>query len=146
MRVIESPSMPPIGPYSVGIAVPPGGELVFFSGVIADPSKSDTFREEVESVFDWLMILLSEAGLKRDDIVDVQAFIVDLPKNGAAFNEVYGKRMLKPYPARATIGVAALPKGVWVELKVTAIQRLAVAGNSPHAAGGVHCKQHEGCG
>lgn len=112
--------MPPIGPYSTAIVVSAGSKFVFFSGVI--PSVTDcTFTEEVKSVFDNLTALLDDAGLTLEDIVDVQAIIVDLHENGATFNEVYGTRMPKPYPARATIGVAALPQGVQVELKVIAV-------------------------
>lgn len=150
MRVIASTRMPPIGPYSTGISIPAGSELVFFSGVI--PSVTDrTFIEEVESVFDNLTALLDESGLTLEDIVDVQAFIVNLPDHAAPFNDVYRTRMSEPYPARATIGVAALPKDMRVELKVTAVRTPSgtgscAVGGEPCAGGsGPRWANNEGC-
>jgi 2-aminomuconate deaminase len=65
--------------------------------------------------------ILSDAGLALSDIVDVQAFLVDIDKNFATFNAVYAEYFrASDGPTRTTVGVTGLPTPIHVELKVVA--------------------------
>lgn len=72
------------------------------------------FAAEAHQVFKNLRAVAQAAGGSLDDIVKLNAYLTDLG-NFAVFNEVMAEYFTQPYPARAAIGVAALPKGVQVE-------------------------------
>jgi 2-iminobutanoate/2-iminopropanoate deaminase len=63
--------------------------------------------------------VLTAAGLSFDHIVRTTIYLVDLA-DFARVNEIYGRRFTAPYPARATVGVAALPRGARVEIDAIA--------------------------
>ena len=65
------------------------------------------------------MLFRSAAGFTFDDIVKTTIFMVDLA-DFATVNEIYGRALSQPYPARSTIQVAALPKGGLVEIEAIA--------------------------
>lgn len=110
-----------IGPYSQAVVV---GDLVFLSGQIGlDPSSGQLVtggtEAETERVLANLGAVLAAAGLSFDHIVRTTIYLVDLA-DFARVNEIYGRRFTAPYPARATVGVAALPRGARVEIDAIA--------------------------
>ena len=116
-QVITSEQAPSaIGPYSQAIKV---GNTVYLSGQIPlDPATMEVvegFEAQVCRVFDNLSAVAEAAGGKLQDIVKLNIFLTDLG-NFATVNEIMERYFEKPYPARAAIGVAALPKGVPVEV------------------------------
>ena len=106
-----------IGTYSQAVKV---GTTVYLSGQIAlDPQtmtmvQGDT-EAEVRRVFDNLQAVARAAGGSLDDMVKLNVFLVDLA-NFALVNEVMAEYFQQPYPARAAIGVAALPRDANVEI------------------------------
>lgn len=116
-QVITSEHAPSaIGPYSQAIKV---GNTVYLSGQIPlDPATMEVvegFEAQVCRVFDNLSAVAEAAGGQLQDIVKLNIFLTDLG-NFAKVNEIMERYFEKPYPARAAIGVAALPKGVPVEM------------------------------
>jgi reactive intermediate/imine deaminase len=107
-----------IGTYSQAVKV---GSTVYISGQIPlDPVTmslvADTFPEQCERVFDNLAAVAQAAGGSLQDIVKLSIFLVDL-RNFATVNEIMARHFTEPYPARAAIGVAALPKDAQVEIE-----------------------------
>ncbi len=105
-----------IGTYSQAIR---HGNLVFLSGQIPlDPQTMDIvdggFEARARQVFDNLRAVAEAAGGSLDQVVKLTIFLTDLD-NFAAVNAVMEDYFNKPYPARAAIGVASLPKGADVE-------------------------------
>ena len=105
-----------IGPYSQAIRT---GQLVFLSGQIPlDPVTMQIVDGDFESrarrVFDNLRAVAEEAGGDLDKIVKLTIYLTDLG-NFAAVNSVMADYFKEPYPARAALGVASLPKGADVE-------------------------------
>ena len=107
-----------IGPYSQAIKV---GNTVWISGQIPlDPNTmevvSDGIIEETRQVFANLIAIAEAAGGTLDNAVKINISLTDL-NNFAAVNEVMADVFSEPYPARACVQVAALPKGVQVEIE-----------------------------
>ncbi|QOC22816.1 RidA family protein [Wenzhouxiangella sp. AB-CW3] len=106
-----------IGPYSQAVRA---GDTVYLSGQIPlDPATGEVVEGDFEAlvgrVFDNLAAVAEAAGGSLDDIVKLNIFLTDLGQF-AVVNRLMGERFSEPYPARATIEVAALPKGVPVEM------------------------------
>ncbi|MDZ7645322.1 MAG: RidA family protein [Woeseiaceae bacterium] len=107
-----------IGPYSQAIAVSTG-DIVFLSGQIPlDPATMELvdgdFAARTRRVFDNLAAVAEAAGGSLDDIVKLTIYLTDLG-NFATVNEIMADYFAEPYPARAALGVASLPKGADVE-------------------------------
>ena len=107
-----------IGPYSQAIKV---GNTVWISGQIPlNPNTmevvSDGIVEETRQVFANLIAIAEAAGGTLDNAVKINISLTDL-NNFAAVNEVMADVFSEPYPARACVQVAALPKGVQVEIE-----------------------------
>jgi reactive intermediate/imine deaminase len=105
-----------IGTYSQAVRV---GDLVFLSGQIPlDPTTMDVvsgdFEARARRVFDNLRAVAEAAGSDLDHVVKLTVFLTDL-SNFATVNRVMQDYFTEPFPARAAVGVAALPKGVDVE-------------------------------
>lgn len=105
-----------IGTYSQAIEV---NDLVFLSGQIPlDPATMEVvdgdFETRARRVFDNLAAVAGAAGGSLDDIVKLTVFLTDLG-NFATVNAVMEDYFNEPFPARAAVGVASLPKGVDVE-------------------------------
>lgn len=105
-----------IGTYSQAIRT---GDLVFLSGQIPlNPATMDVvdgdFEARARQVFDNLKAVAEAAGGTLDHVVKLTIFLTDLD-NFATVNSVMEDYFEKPYPARAAVGVASLPKGVDVE-------------------------------
>ncbi|HLS05054.1 MAG TPA: RidA family protein [Wenzhouxiangella sp.] len=111
-----------IGPYSQAVK---SGNTLYVSGQVPlDPATGELvdgdFRALVERVFDSLEAILKEAGGDLDSIVKLNIFLTDLAQFGVV-NELMGEHFTQPYPARATVEVSALPKGVPVEMDAVAV-------------------------
>ena len=107
-----------IGPYSQAIKT---GQLVFISGQIPlDPATMEIIPGDIEAlarrVLDSLAAVAHAAGGSLDDIVKLTIFLTDLDQF-ARVNEVMAGYFKPPYPARATVGVVSLPKGVPIEVE-----------------------------
>lgn len=105
-----------IGPYSQAVRA---GDLVFLSGQIPlDPATMNIvegdFERRVRQVFDNLSAVAEAAGGGLDDIVKLTIYLTDLDNFGAV-NSIMSDYFSEPYPARAALGVAALPKNADVE-------------------------------
>lgn len=106
-----------IGTYSQAIRA---GNTIYLSGQIPLDPKSmqlvtgDT-RAEIARVFDNLAAVASAAGASLESAVRITVYLTDL-KNFSLVNEVMAEYFKEPYPARAAIGVAALPRGAAVEV------------------------------
>ena len=108
-------------PYSQGIVA---GDLVFVSGQLGiDPEGGHVVQggivEQTEQVMKNLSAILEEAGSSLDDVLTTSIFLVDLD-DFPAMNEVYARHLSEPYPARATVQIAALPSGARIEVAVVA--------------------------
>ena len=106
-----------IGTYSQAVKI---GTTVYLSGQIPlDPASMDLVSGNAEArirrVFDNLNAVAEAAGGTLQDIVKLNVFLTDLSQF-ALVNQVMSEYFLPPYPARAAIGVAALPKGTDVEM------------------------------
>ena len=107
-----------IGPYSQAVRV---GDTVYCSGQIPlDPVTMelvmDSFEAQAQRVFENLAAVAEAAGGSTADFVKLTIYLTDLA-NFAAVNEVMKRFFREPYPARAAVGVKALPKGVDVEVE-----------------------------
>jgi 2-iminobutanoate/2-iminopropanoate deaminase len=115
-----------IGPYSQGIETT-GTRTLWLSGQIAlDPATGELVPGDVtaqaERVMQNLGAVLESAGAGFEDVVRCTIYLVDLA-DFAKVNEVYGRRFPQHPPARATVQVAALPKGARVEIDAVAVLR-----------------------
>ena len=112
-----------IGAYSQAVRA---GNTVYMSGQIPLDPKSmavvgnGDFAAETHQVFKNLRAVAEAAGGSLDDIVKVNAYLTDLD-NFATFNQIMAEYFNQPYPARAAIGVAGLPKGVQVEAEAVLV-------------------------
>jgi reactive intermediate/imine deaminase len=106
-----------IGTYSQAVKV---DSTVYISGQIPlDPASMEVvsggIEAEITRVFDNLKAVATASGGSLADIVKLNIFLTDL-SNFPTVNELMAQYFQQPYPARAAIGVAALPKGVGVEM------------------------------
>lgn len=106
-----------IGTYSQAVKV---DETVYISGQIPlDPASMEVvgggIEAEITRVFDNLAAVAAASGGSLADVVKLNIFLTDLG-NFPTVNEIMATYFQQPYPARAAIGVAALPKGVGVEM------------------------------
>ena len=109
-----------IGTYSQAVR---SGNLLFMSGQIPlDPETMEVvegdFAARAHRVFQNLQAVAEAAGASLDQAVKLTIFLTDLD-NFATVNEVMAQYFNEPYPARAAVGVASLPKGVDVEAECT---------------------------
>ena len=121
-QTISSNSAPKaIGPYSQAVRA---GQLLFVSGQVPlDPATGQMvaggIAEQTRRVLDNLGAVLSAGGRSFADVVRTTIFLADM-NDFAAVNEIYGQYFSEPYPARATVQVARLPKDARVEIDVIA--------------------------
>lgn len=119
---IQTPHAPAaIGPYSQAIKA---GDLLFVSGQIPlDAATGELIRsgvaDETKKVLDNLKAILEAAGGGLGDVVKTTIFLKDM-NNFGVVNEVYGTYFPQPFPARATVEVARLPRDVNVEIEAVA--------------------------
>ncbi len=111
-----------IGPYSQGVRC---GTHLFLSGQIAiDPRSGEVVGGSIEAettqVLKNLGSVLARAGATLEDVVKTTVFLTDLA-DFDDMNGIYSKFFTEPYPARSTIEVKGLPKGVRVEIDAVAV-------------------------
>jgi 2-iminobutanoate/2-iminopropanoate deaminase len=110
-----------VGPYSHAVEC---GEMLYLSGQTPIDSKTGKLVDgdigtQTKQCFTNLFHVLSAANLTPEHVVKVNVFLTDM-SDFTAMNEVYEKQFEAPYPARTTIGVAALPLGAKVEIEMIA--------------------------
>lgn len=121
-EAVVSPNAPKaIGPYSQAVKV---GPWVFCSGQLGmDPETGELvpggIEAETRQALTNLQHVLEAAGASLDHVVKVTVFLQDIG-DFAKMNEVYSTFFRAPYPARAAVQVAALPKGARVEIEAIA--------------------------
>jgi 2-iminobutanoate/2-iminopropanoate deaminase len=124
MTIINTNNAPaPIGPYSQATVA---GNFVFVSGQIPlNPVTGELvtsgIKDEAVLVMENIKAILTEAGIGFANVVKTSIFLTDLG-NFAQVNEVYGTYFTANFPARETVQVSALPKGVNVEISVIAVK------------------------
>ena len=117
-EIIHSDAAPAaIGPYAQAVR---SGKLVFLSGQIPlDPRTMEIvtggFEAQARRVFDNLRAVAAAAGGDLSRAVKLNIYLTDLG-NFAELNRVMAEYFAEPYPARATLGVASLPRGAAVEV------------------------------
>ena len=119
--VTSAGSAPAIGPYSPALRV---GQFLFLSGQIPlDPASGQVvggdIRAQATRVLENMGELLQAGGASYSNVVRTTIFLADM-SDFAAVNEIYAKYFSQPYPARATVQVARLPKDVRVEIDAIA--------------------------
>jgi reactive intermediate/imine deaminase len=117
-EIIQTEKAPKaIGTYSQAVKV---GNTVYFSGQIPLVPETMTLvegdmRAQITRVFDNLKALAEAAGGSLADVAKLNIFLTDL-SHFALVNEIMAEYFQQPYPARAAIGVASLPKDAAVEM------------------------------
>jgi reactive intermediate/imine deaminase len=121
-QVIHSDAAPAaIGPYSQAIRA---GNTVYLSGQIGLDPATGNLRDETDAqarqVFENLRAVAQAAGGGLDDVVKVTLLLADMA-DFIRVNEIMASFFAKPYPARATYQVAALPKGARIEVEAVLV-------------------------
>jgi 2-aminomuconate deaminase len=123
----------PVGPFPHAKRV---GNLLFLSGIgprkrgrkaipgVEQDARGEAVGHEIETqcraVFENVRTVLEEAGSDWERIVDVTVFLVDMKRDFATFNRIYGEYFAGNRPARTTVEVNRLPTPIAIELKVIA--------------------------
>lgn len=125
VRIVDTDNAPAaIGPYSQGIVA---GNFLFTAGQIAlDPATGQIVQGDVtaqtERVLKNLAAVLESAGTSWADVVKTTVYLQDMA-DFPRVNEVYGRMIGDARPARSTVQVAGLPRGVLVEIDAVAVVR-----------------------
>jgi reactive intermediate/imine deaminase len=118
-KIISTANAPAaIGTYSQAAQV---GNTVWVSGQIAlDPATKELIgggiEAEAHQVFKNVKAIVAAAGASLDDVVKATVFLTDLG-NFALVNKIMAEYFREPYPARAALGVSALPRGAQIEVE-----------------------------
>lgn len=121
-KVISTPDAPKaVGPYSQAVQM---GNFLFCSGQISiDPKTNEVFtgdiKTQTEMVIKNIEAVLKAADMNFGHIVKTTIFLTNM-NDFATVNEIYAKSFTSEPPARSTVAVAGLPKGVNVEIEVLA--------------------------
>ena len=121
-KIIRTESAPaPIGPYNQAVQF---GNMLFVSGQIAlDAATGELVQSDIQAetkkVMENLHAVLAAAGMDFSNVLKSTIFLMDMGQF-AQVNEVYGSYFTENAPARETVQVAGLPKGVNVEISVVA--------------------------
>lgn len=120
--IVDAPGLgKALGPYSRAAWA---GKTLFLAGQLGiDPATNALVAggagPETEQIFKGIEAVLGAAGLGLANVVKANVYLTDI-NDFAAMNKVYETHFESPYPARTTIGVAALPGGAHVEIEVIA--------------------------
>jgi 2-iminobutanoate/2-iminopropanoate deaminase len=123
-KIINTTNAPaPIGPYNQAVLA---GGFLFLSGQVAiNPASGDlvqsSISEETHQVMRNIKSVLLEAAYSFEDVVKTTIFLTDMDLF-AEVNEIYGSYFESNFPARETVAVKGLPKGVNVEISMTAFK------------------------
>jgi reactive intermediate/imine deaminase len=121
-QIIHSKDAPQaIGTYSQAVRA---GDTIYLSGQIGlDPvamQLRDGIDAQIQQVFRNLRAVAAAAGATLDEAVKVNVFLTDLA-HFAKVNQIMAEYFREPYPARAAVGVAALPRGALVEIEAVLV-------------------------
>ena len=122
-QIINTTSAPaPIGPYNQAVQA---GGFLFISGQVAiNPASGNieatTVEEETHQVMKNILAVLTEAALDFSAAVKTTIFLTDMSLF-ASVNEVYASYLTGDFPARETVAVKGLPRGVNVEISMIAV-------------------------
>lgn len=116
---IKSPSA--IGPYSQAVKF---GDLIFCAGQIGADPKTNTLvgggiKEQTKQAFENLKNVLKAGGSDLDNVLKINVYLQNMD-DFPLMNEVYASFFQKPFPARATVEVAKLPKNALIEIECVA--------------------------
>ena len=119
----------PFGAYSPAIRA---GNLLFISGQVpVDPATGTLIDGDIKAQTDQVMrniaTLLKSAGIGFEHVVKTTVFLTDLG-DFSRMNAVYERHFAAPHPARSTVGVSSLPRGVAVEIDAVALRPRGGAG------------------
>ncbi len=118
-QIISTPKAPAaIGVYSQAVRV---GNTIWVSGQIPlDPATKELVtggtEAQVRQVFENIKAIVAAAGASLDEVVKATVFLTDL-SHFALVNKIMAEYFREPYPARAAVGVAALPRGAEIEVE-----------------------------
>ncbi len=120
IQTLDAPQA--IGPYSQAVRA---GDLLFLSGQIPlDPANGELVTGSIETqarrVLDNLLAVARAGGSDLDRVVKLTVYLTDL-SHFAAVNAVMAGYFQAPYPARAVLGVAALPRGATLEIEAVCL-------------------------
>lgn len=121
-KIIHTDNAPKaVGPYSQAVQM---GEFLFCSGQISiDPKTNEVFTGDIKTQTEMVMknveAVLAASNMNFSNIIKTTIFITNMA-DFATVNEVYAKSFKEAPPARSTVAVAGLPKGVNVEIEVVA--------------------------
>jgi 2-iminobutanoate/2-iminopropanoate deaminase len=122
-EVIQTSEAPaPIGPYSQAVKA---GNTLYISGQIAlipgkDELSNQSIEAETEQVMQNLQAVLTSAGIDFSHVVKTSIFLSSMD-HFALVNGIYGRYVSAPFPARETVAVKGLPRGVNVEISMIAV-------------------------
>lgn len=121
-KIIMTQNAPkPVGPYSQAVLV---DKTLYCSGMIAiDPKSNEVLkadvRQQAELIMENIGAVLKAADMDYENVFKTTIFLVNM-SDFATVNEIYGRYFRNDPPARSTVAVSALPKGVTVEIEVLA--------------------------
>lgn len=121
-QAVTSEQLAPVaGPFSPAVR---DGDVLYVSGQVGqDPVTGLLVKggvaDQAEQIFRNVEVILQTAGKRLTDVIRVGVYLTDMA-DFAAMNEVYLKYLRPPFPARTTVGVAALPMGARIELDLIA--------------------------
>jgi 2-iminobutanoate/2-iminopropanoate deaminase len=114
-NAITSPGAVVVGPYSPGVQA---GKFLYLSGQTPMDAATGAMAEgDIQA--QTAQCFRNLFALAPDHVVKVNVYLTDI-NDFEAMNEVYATQFAKPYPARTTIGVAALPRGARIEIELVA--------------------------
>jgi 2-iminobutanoate/2-iminopropanoate deaminase len=121
--ILTTAAPAPIGPYTQAVAA---GPFIFCSGQIGlDPTTgglAEGLENQTRQVMANVAAVLAAAGCTFADVVKTTIFLADMADFGTV-NEIYGRVLGESRPARSTVAVAGLPRGVRVEIEAVALVR-----------------------
>jgi 2-iminobutanoate/2-iminopropanoate deaminase len=120
-KALSAANAAAVGPYSHGIDA---GDFVYLSGQTPlDPATgrlvTGGIEAQTEQCFKNLFAVLEAGGLTGANVIKVNVYLTEMG-NFKSMNGVYARQFQEPYPARTTIGVAALPLGASIEIEMIA--------------------------
>jgi len=120
-RIVKTEKAPsPMGPYSQAVRA---GDFLFVSGQVALTPEGKKIQEDIKAetrqTMENIKAILKAAGLGFEHVVKVNIYLTDMGKFPEV-NVVYGTYFKENFPARATVGVASLPRGFNVEVECVA--------------------------
>ena len=120
--IVDAPGLgKALGPYSRAVWA---GNILYLAGQLGiDPATNKLVEggagPETEQLLKGVAAVLGAAGLSMANVIKSNVYLTDM-KDFAAMNKVYETFFEEPYPARTTVGIAALPAGAHVEIEVVA--------------------------